>query len=110
MSLVIKPRNVTIKDVAQKANVALGTVSRIINGNTTVSPELREHVQAVIQELGYRPNPTAQTLRTQRTHAIGIIVTDLSLVLSRFSSGLFRAMFAMKEIENGTEIHRRVSP
>jgi hypothetical protein len=32
----------------------------------------------------------------------------LSLVLSRFSSGLFRAMFAMKEIENGKEIHRRV--
>jgi hypothetical protein len=31
------------------------------------------------------------------------------LVLSRFSSGLFRAMFAMKEIENGKEIHRRVS-
>ena len=33
----------------------------------------------------------------------------VSLVLSRFSSGLFRAMFAMKEIENGKEIHRRVS-
>ena len=32
-----------------------------------------------------------------------------TLVLSRFSSGLFRAMFAMKEIENGKEIHRRVS-
>ena len=32
------------------------------------------------------------------------------VVLSRFSSGLFRAMFAMKEIENGNEIHRRVSP
>ncbi len=32
------------------------------------------------------------------------------LVLSRFSTGLFRAMFAMKEIENGNEIHRRVSP
>ena len=31
------------------------------------------------------------------------------MVLSRFSSGLFRAMFAMKEIENGKEIHRRVS-
>jgi hypothetical protein len=33
----------------------------------------------------------------------------VKLVLSRFSSGLFRAMFAMKEIENGKEIHRRVS-
>ncbi len=35
---------------------------------------------------------------------------QLGMVLSRFSSGLFRAMFAMKEIKNGNEIHRRVSP
>ena len=33
----------------------------------------------------------------------------MNVVLSRFSSGLFRAMFAMKEIKNGNEIHRRVS-
>lgn len=78
MSVEKQTRNVTIKDVAREANVALGTVSRIINGNKTVAPELRKHVEAVIRELGYRPNPTAQTLRTQRTHAIGIIVTDLS--------------------------------
>ena len=38
-----------------------------------------------------------------------VFTTWLSVVLSRFSSGLFRAMFAMKEIENGKEIHRRVS-
>lgn len=72
-----KPRKATIKDVAQRANVALGTVSRIINGNSTVSPELRGHVEAVIRELGYRPNASARTMRTQRTQAIGIIVTDL---------------------------------
>ena len=40
----------------------------------------------------------------------GIDLDGFILVLPRFSSGLFRAMFAMKEIENGNEIHRRVSP
>ena len=35
---------------------------------------------------------------------------DPEMVLPRFSSGLFRAMFAMKETRNGNEIHRRVSP
>lgn len=70
-------KKVTMKDVALRANVALGTVSRIINENSTVSPELRAHVEGVIQELGYRPNVTARTMRTQRTQAIGIIVTDL---------------------------------
>ena len=39
----------------------------------------------------------------------GSIYDERRMVLSRFSSGLFRAMFAMKEIENGKEIHRRVS-
>lgn len=73
-----KPRNVTMKDVAQRANVALGTVSRIINRNATVSPELRDHVEAVIEELGYRPNVIARTMRTQRTQAIGIVVTDIT--------------------------------
>ncbi len=66
-----------MKDVAREAQVALGTVSRIINGHATVSPELRRHVETVIAQLGYRPNPTARTLRTNRTNAIGIIVTDL---------------------------------
>lgn len=66
-----------MKDVARRANVSLGTVSRIVNSNATVAPELRRHVEAVIRELGYRPNVSARTMRTRRTHAIGIIVTDL---------------------------------
>ncbi|PTX00030.1 LacI family transcriptional regulator [Pararhodobacter aggregans] len=70
-------RTPTMKDVARRANVSLGTVSRIVNSNATVAPELRRHVEAVIRELGYRPNVSARTMRTRRTHAIGIIVTDL---------------------------------
>ncbi|MCB1387540.1 MAG: LacI family DNA-binding transcriptional regulator [Rhodobacteraceae bacterium] len=77
MNQAEKQARATMKDVARRANVALGTVSRIVNGNASVSPELREHVEAVIQELGYRPNVHARTMRTRRTHAIGIIVTDL---------------------------------
>ncbi len=67
----------TIKDVAIRAKVSVGTVSRIINGNATVSSELRNHVNAVIDELGYRPNANARTLRTNRTKALGIVVTDI---------------------------------
>lgn len=77
MSSVTKTRRVTIKDVAIRAEVSLGTVSRIINGNQTVAPELRDHVQSVIRELGYLPNAIARTMRTNRTEVIGIIVTDI---------------------------------
>lgn len=73
----MKKPAVTIKNVAERAEVAIGTVSRIINGHPSVNPDLRAHVLAVIEELGYRPNVLARTLRTRRTHAIGIIVTDL---------------------------------
>jgi hypothetical protein len=41
--------------------------------------------------------------------AISEDTASLEMVLSRFSSGFFRAMFAMKEIKNGNEIHRRIS-
>lgn len=71
-------KRVTIKDVAVHAEVALGTVSRIINGNQTVAPELRAHVMKVIEDLGYRPNASARTMRTNKTQAIGIIVTDIA--------------------------------
>lgn len=73
----VKTRRATMKDVAIRADVALGTVSRIINGNATVTPELRDHVLRVIEELGYRPNATARTLRTNRTQVVGIVVTDI---------------------------------
>jgi len=51
----------------------------------------------------------ARAMRAAVLRRIGVPVrVGIALVLSRFSSGLFRAMFAMKEIENGKEIHRRV--
>jgi hypothetical protein len=50
-----------------------------------------------------------QALLSMADQQTGFEIDSFDLVLSRFSSGLFRAMFAMKEIKNGNEIHRRVS-
>lgn len=68
----------TIKDVAAQAGVALGTVSRILNGNATVAPAIRDHVRAVIAELGYEPDLIARSMRAQKTHVLGCVVTDIS--------------------------------
>ena len=83
MTLDAKPNNAparrpTIKDVATRAGVALGTVSRILNGNSTVAPALRDHVRAVIAEIGYQPDLVARSMRAQKTHVLGCIVTDIS--------------------------------
>lgn len=67
----------TIKDVARRANVATGTVSRVVNGDPTVHPVIRTAVEAAIRELDYRPSPMARNLRTGKTSIIGFVVCDL---------------------------------
>ncbi len=60
----------TISKVAARAGVSRTTVSHVINHADRVSGPLRERVQAAINELGYAPNPQAQSLRTGRTNII----------------------------------------
>ncbi|MCC7368684.1 MAG: LacI family DNA-binding transcriptional regulator [Chloroflexi bacterium] len=67
---------VTIRDVAAKSGVSANTVSRVLNGKQDVSPVTRERVQAVIDELGFRPNNLARSLLRRQSHTIGHVVTD----------------------------------
>jgi LacI family repressor for deo operon, udp, cdd, tsx, nupC, and nupG len=69
---------VTIRDVSNQAGVSPATVSRVFNAPDTVRPELRERVQAAAAALGYRPNVSARSLRTQRTRALGVVLPTLS--------------------------------
>ncbi|MFA1625545.1 LacI family DNA-binding transcriptional regulator [Rhizobium mongolense] len=68
----------TVKDVAEYAGVSVGTVSRVLSGETAVKPMLREKVNGAISALGYRPNVTARALRTSRTDVIGLVVPDIT--------------------------------
>jgi DNA-binding LacI/PurR family transcriptional regulator len=72
-----RSRPVTIKDVADLASVSVATVSRALNGERNVDPELRERVRAAAAHLGYRPNRLARNLRRQQMEAIGIVVPDI---------------------------------
>src|SRR5690606_27804955 len=53
----------TIKDVARQAGVSVGTVSRVLNGERSVSESIRDAVNQAILDLNYRPSPTARSLR-----------------------------------------------
>lgn len=68
----------TIRDVAKKANVGIGTVSRVLNNSPAVSEETRQRVQMAIEELNYSPNPIAQQLSLGRTHAIAVTLPFLT--------------------------------
>lgn len=67
----------TIRDVAEHAQVSVGTVSRVINDHPSVSPAIRRVVLAAIDELRYQPNSIARTLRTSRTRALGLVMSGL---------------------------------
>jgi len=73
-------RRPTQEDVAREAGVSRATVSYVINnrtdGNVRISEETRCRVLEAIEELGYRPNVLARSLRQGQTHTIGMIVPD----------------------------------
>jgi LacI family transcriptional regulator len=69
----------TIKDVARKAGVSLGTASRVLNGHKSVSEAMRGKVERAIRELGFRPNAVAQSMRSGATRTIGIVIRDITV-------------------------------
>lgn len=72
--------SITIKDVAKEANVGIGTVSRVINGEKLVKKETRERVLEVIDKLNYVPSSMGKRLRTHQTNTIAVfvpVITDL---------------------------------
>jgi LacI family transcriptional regulator, galactose operon repressor len=71
------PKGVTISDVAAKAGVSLSTVSRVLNGNTSVDPGLAERVRDAAAELNYTASPLARSLVLGRTQTVAVVVPDL---------------------------------
>ncbi len=71
------PPKVTIVEVAEKAGVSLGTVSRVINKDVHVAPETRERVTAVMRDMGYVANRQARGLKGSKTNVIGMLAPDL---------------------------------
>lgn len=68
---------ITITDVARGAGVSIATVSRVIAGRGSVSPELAERVREAAERLGYRPSPMARGLATGTTGMVGVLVPQL---------------------------------
>lgn len=64
-------KRVTLKDVAAQVGVSYQTVSKVLNGQATVTPETATAIQQAVNELGYRTNVTARNLRKQASHLIG---------------------------------------
>ena len=66
----------TLEAVARRAGVSRATVSRVVNGSTTVAEPIRKAVHQAVAELGYVPNLAARTLVTQRTDSIALVMPE----------------------------------
>lgn len=102
----------TMVDVAREAGVALGTVSRVVNGEQ-VGEEFREKVQAAIQRLGYRYNSSGRALRTDSTNTIAFIIPNtinsyFSLLVHHINCELekrnYKMMLCFTEYDHGREM------
>jgi LacI family transcriptional regulator len=71
-------KKVTIKDVAKQAGVSIGTVSKVLNDKDYVSKEARKRIEEVMGRLNYQVNANARSLKSSKTHKVGVIVSDIS--------------------------------
>jgi DNA-binding LacI/PurR family transcriptional regulator len=69
---------VTMRQIAERANVSIGTVSHVINETAAVRPKLRERVLEAIRSMGYQPSALAQGLRKNRTNMLGMVIPDIT--------------------------------
>jgi hypothetical protein len=80
-----------MRDVAALAGVGQKTVSRVVNNEPNVRPEMRERVLRATRQLGFRPNAAASSIRRldQRTRTVGVVGDDIG---HPFASSLIRAL------------------
>src|ERR1700726_2090295 len=69
---------VTMRQIAERADVSIGTVSHVINGTAKVREKLRIRVVEAIRSLGYQPSQLARGLRRNQTNMLGMIIPDVT--------------------------------
>lgn len=67
----------TVREIAERAGVSIGTVDRVLHGRGRVSPETKERILAIIKESGYTPNPIARHLKLNKKHIFAVVMPAL---------------------------------
>ncbi|WP_026464207.1 LacI family DNA-binding transcriptional regulator [Adhaeribacter aquaticus] len=77
----MKDKKISLKDIAQQAGVSTALVSYVLNGKekeSRVGKEIAAKIKEIAKELNYQPNHLAKSLRSGKTHTIGLIIADIS--------------------------------
>jgi LacI family transcriptional regulator len=74
-------KKISLKDIASKAGVSTALVSYVLNGKekeSRVGHEIAKKIKEIARELNYQPNHLAKSLRSGKTHTIGLVIADIS--------------------------------
>ena len=88
----------TIGEIARQSGVSKGTVSRVINGRSTVAESTRKNVLSVMKRLGYEPDPVARELSRRTKHILGIWVGTGDNRLSPYFNRIWRALLREMQV------------
>lgn len=95
-------KKIALKDIAKLANVSTAAVSYVLNNQEhRVAPENAKKIKAIARKLNYRPNQIARSLKTNKTHTIGLVVANISY---RFTTGITSAIEAQAKKNKYTVI------
>jgi len=98
-------KKVNLKDIAEYVGVSTALVSYVLNGQTAekqVNKLTAERITKAAEELNYQPNQIAKSLKTKKTHTIGLVVADINF---RFSTGITRSIEEEAKKNNYTVIY-----
>jgi LacI family transcriptional regulator len=90
-------KKTTIKEVAKIAGVSIATVSRVLNKNYYVSPDIEGKVRSAVQETGYYPDSIARSLKNNRSYLIGFVVSDIA---NRYFVNMAKAIMEVIRAKN----------
>jgi DNA-binding LacI/PurR family transcriptional regulator len=98
-----KATSPTLETVAAEAGVSRATVSRVVNGSTKVSPDVKQAVDEAIARLGYTPNRAARSLVTRRTGSVALVASEPETKV--FSDPVISGMVtAVSQVLSATDI------
>lgn len=103
----MKAQNVRIKDIARLAGVSIGTVDRVLHNRGNVSPEALIKVNAVLEQIDYKPNLIARTLGSNKSFRIAVLLPhpQLDLYWSQAHAGILQSQTEWAHYSIQVEVH-----
>nr|WP_321356358.1 LacI family DNA-binding transcriptional regulator [uncultured Draconibacterium sp.] len=110
----MKASRITIKDLAEKMNLSVSTISRALHDHPSIGKTTTNKVKKLAKELGYFPNSVASNLRKNKTYNIGVIVPRIdihfhSLAISGMEEVAYKSGYAVTIYQSQNSLEREIS-